>query len=88
MGHLVTGEIATTIDYPFTQRWAGAFRAAGFDGIRYWASHGTGRGRAVALFGPAGKGDDWPEPATAPVDAALQTEVTRRYGVTFLDTDV
>jgi hypothetical protein len=88
VGHLVTGEIATTTDYALTQRWAGAFRAAGFDGIRYWARHDTGRGRAVALFGPAGERDDWPEPTTAPLDAAVQTEVTRRYGVIFLDTDV
>lgn len=88
VGHLVTGEIATTIDYALTQRWAGAFRAAGFDGIRYWARHDTGRGWAVALFGQAGQRDDWPKPTTAPLDGIVQAEVTRRYGIVFLDIDV
>lgn len=88
VGHLVTGEIATTTDYALTQRWADAFRAAGFDGIRYWARHDTGRGRAVALFGPSGQRDDWPNPSTAPLDATVRADVTRRYGVLFLDTDV
>ena len=74
VGHLVTAEIATTIDYALTQRWAGAFRAANFDGIRYWARHDTSRGRAVALFGPAGQRDDWPAPTTAQLDA-MQAEV-------------
>ena len=88
VGHLVTGEIATTSDYALTQRWAGAFRTGGFDGIRYWARHDTGRGRAVALFGPAGQRDNWPVPTAAPLDATVHAEVTRRYGVVFLDTDV
>ncbi|PQP17313.1 hypothetical protein C5613_34670 [Rhodococcus opacus] len=35
----MTSEISTTTDYALTQQWAQALRAAGFDGIRYWARH-------------------------------------------------
>jgi hypothetical protein len=84
----VTSEINTTVDYALTQRWAAALREAGFDGVRYWARHDPGRGPAVALFGPAGQSEDHPEAATQPVDPALQADVTRRYGIVFLDTDV
>lgn len=88
VGHLLTAEIATTTDYDLTQCWARAFRAAGFDGIRYWARHDTGRGRSVALFGPGGQRHDYPPPTASPFDAALRCEVASRYGVVFLDTDV
>ncbi len=84
----LTSEINTTIDYALTQRWAAALRTAGFDGTRYWARHDPGRGPAVALFGPAGQSEDRSEAATQPVDAALQADVTRRYGIIFLDADV
>lgn len=87
VGHLVTAEIATTADYRLTQRWAAAFAEAGFGGVRYWARHDTGRGHALALFGPAGAPDGYPEPVTAPLDGHLRAEVTRRYGIVFLDED-
>ncbi|MCZ4277743.1 RES family NAD+ phosphorylase [Rhodococcoides yunnanense] len=52
----VTAEIFSTADYPLTQRWAAALRAAGFDGLRYWARHELERaGRCIALFGEAGE---------------------------------
>ncbi len=84
----VTSELNTTVDYALTQRWAAALREAGFDGVRYWARHDPGRGPAVALFGPAGQSEDHPEAATQPMDSALQADVSRRYGIVFLDTDV
>jgi hypothetical protein len=83
----VTSELNTTVD-GLTQSWAAALRTAGFDGVRYWARHDPGRGPAVALFGPAGQSEDHPDAATQPVDPALQADVTRRYGIVFLDTDV
>ncbi|MEK8070671.1 RES family NAD+ phosphorylase [Rhodococcoides navarretei] len=55
----VTAEIFSTADYPLTQRWAVALRAAGFDGLRYWARHELERsGRCIALFGEAGAGGE------------------------------
>lgn len=84
----ITSEINTIIEYALTQRWAGAFEAAGFEGVRYWARHDPGRGHALALFGPPGEPEDRPVTATQPLDAALQSQVTRRYGIVFLGTDV
>jgi hypothetical protein len=84
----VTSEINTTVDYALTQRWADALREAGFDGVRYWARHDPGRGHALALFGPAGEQDDQPDATSQPVDPTLQAQVTRHYGIVFLDTDV
>lgn len=51
----VTAEIFTTGNYQLTQMWASALRAAGFDGIRYWARHDLAHTHAcLALFGDAG----------------------------------
>lgn len=51
----ITAEISTTIDYALTQHWATALRAAGYDGIRYWARHEVARTAAcIALFNTAG----------------------------------
>ena len=51
----MTSEINTTVDYDLTQRWAAAFRAAGFDGIRYWARHEMAhRDACLALFADGG----------------------------------
>ncbi|MCQ4122783.1 RES family NAD+ phosphorylase [Rhodococcus tibetensis] len=51
----ITSEISTTADYALTQQWAQALRAAGFDGIRYWARHEmTHVDACLALFAPSG----------------------------------
>ena len=51
----MTSEIATTSNYDLTQRWARELRAAGFDGIRYWARHDMAHVDACfALFAPSG----------------------------------
>ncbi|MGQ0743701.1 MAG: hypothetical protein ACT4OS_05090 [Acidimicrobiales bacterium] len=42
----------------------------------------------MALFGPAGEAEDQPVAMAQPLEAALLTLVTRRYGVIFVDTDV
>lgn len=50
------------------------------------------RGPVVAQLGRRGggqrAGSGQPEPTTAPLDGIVQAEVTRRYGIVFLDTDV
>jgi hypothetical protein len=80
-----TGEIHTTIDYDLTQRWARAFVAAGFDGIRYFVRHDPAQRRVgIALFGAAGEARDWPDPKTEEISDDLLLEVARRFGIRVL----
>lgn len=51
----VTQELASSTPYELAQRWASAFDAAGFDGIRYQPRFSSERVEAVACFGVAGK---------------------------------
>ena len=54
----VTPELATVIPYDLSRRWATAFRAALFDGIRHQLRHDQrARPSGIALFGPAGPAD-------------------------------
>jgi hypothetical protein len=51
----VTTELATVIPYDLSRRWATAFRAEHFDGIRHQLRHDQrARPSGIALFGPAG----------------------------------
>lgn len=51
----VTTELATVIPYDLSQRWAAAFRAALFDGIRHQLRHDQrARPSGIAIFGSAG----------------------------------
>lgn len=50
----MTTELATVVPYDLPQRWATAFRAAGFDGIRHQLRHDQrARPSGIAIFGPA-----------------------------------
>ena len=54
----VTTELATVIPYDLPRRWATAFRAAQFDGIRHQLRHDQRpRPSGIALFGSAGPAD-------------------------------
>lgn len=54
----VTTELATVIPYDLSRRWATAFRAERFDGIRHQLRHDQrARPSGIALFGPAGPAD-------------------------------
>ena len=54
----VTTELATVIPYDLSRRWAAAFRAERFDGIRHQLRHDQrARPSGIALFGPAGAAD-------------------------------
>jgi RES domain len=69
-----------------TRRWAEAFYAGGFDGIRYRLGHDPSqRTIGVALFGPAGEAD-WPAPSPEAIAAGLLAVVRRRYGLIVLPT--
>ncbi|MGH9113484.1 MAG: RES family NAD+ phosphorylase, partial [Acidimicrobiales bacterium] len=50
-GFGVTAELATVTPYELPQRWAAAFSAAGYQGVRYRVRHDPGGSRALALFG-------------------------------------
>lgn len=51
----VTTELATLVPYALPRRWAAAFRASGFDGVRHQLRHDQrARPSGVALFGTAG----------------------------------
>ena len=68
------------------RRWAEAFHAAGFDGIRYRVSHDPSqRAIGIALFGPAGQAD-WPAAPPEPIGGSLLAVVRRRYGLIVLPT--
>lgn len=57
----VTTELATVVPYDLPRRWAAAFRAHGFDGIRHQLRHDQrARPSGIALFGLAGA-MDYPE---------------------------
>ena len=77
-----TGEIHTTTDYDLTQRWARAFIAAGFDGIRYLVRHDPAQRRVgIALFGEGGEAGGWPEPTTEEISEDLLRDAARRFGI-------
>jgi hypothetical protein len=76
----VTAELATVVPYELTRRWAAAFRAHGFDGIRHQLRHDQRtRPSGVALFGTAGAGhgDDGKR-------TALTAEAVEATGVSVL----
>lgn len=53
----VTPELVTLVPYDLPRRWAAAFRAQGFGGIRHQLRHDPrARPSGVSLFGPAGAG--------------------------------
>lgn len=67
----VTTELATVVPYDLSRRWATAFRAEQFDGIRHQLRHDQrARPSGIALFGPAGSAqlDDGNRSALTPSD--------------------
>jgi RES domain-containing protein len=86
--HGVNAEIHTTTDYGKTQRWAGAFAQAGFEGIRYFCRSDPSLGLVgYALFDDAGV----PPPHRWPtgVDRSIADDVlikAEAYGLRVLPT--
>jgi len=69
-----------------TRRWAEAFHASGFDGVRYRVGHDPSqRAIGIALFGPAGE-VDWPASPAKPIEVSLVALMRRRYGLIVLPT--
>lgn len=76
----VTKELVTVVPYELPQRWARAFRAHGFGGIRHELRHDNrARPSVVSLFG-AGGGAGSPVASALPLTA----EALARAGVTVI----
>jgi hypothetical protein len=77
----VTGSIHSTQDYDLSQRWAAAFRGAGFGGVRYLVSHNPAQKLVgIALFGPAGEPTN-PVLRSDGIDPKLVALAERRFGI-------
>jgi hypothetical protein len=74
----MTTELATVVPYDLPRRWATAFRAHGFDGIRHQLRHDQrARPSGVALFGPTGAGNDQDGQQTTITIAAVEATGVR-----------
>lgn len=83
----ITAAIHSTPDYALCQRWAGAFDAAGFAGIRYRVSHDpSARQIGIALFGAEGVDDTLTLDQQEPVPPHVVEETRRRFGILVLPT--
>lgn len=70
----VTTELATVVPYDLPRRWATAFHAHGFDGIRHQLRHDQrARPSGAALFGPMGAGNHADGEQTTVTVAAVET---------------
>lgn len=66
----MTSELSTLVPYDLTRRWAAAFHAHGFEGIRHQSRHDQrARPSGVSWFGPSGVGA-YPDGAPSPLTAA------------------
>jgi hypothetical protein len=77
----VTAELATVTPYDLPQRWAAAFAAAGYEGVRYRVRHDPGGSRALALFGVAGERKRWPRGRRQDVDDAVLERLADETGL-------
>jgi hypothetical protein len=80
-GFGVTAELATVTPYDLPQRWAAAFAAAGYEGVRYRVRHDPGGSRALALFGIAGERKRWPRGRRQDVDDAVLERLADETGL-------
>lgn len=69
----VTTELATVVPYDLPRRWATAFHAHGFDGIRHQLRHDQrARPSGIALFGATGAGSHLSGRRTTTTIAAVE----------------
>lgn len=77
----VTAAVGAGESYAPSQRFAADAIAAGFDGVRYLVRHDPAQKLyGVALFGPAGAPDGWPQGDDAPLPDELVAEAARLFG--------
>jgi hypothetical protein len=80
-GFGVTAELATITPYDLPQRWAAAFSAAGYGGVRYRVRHDPGGSRALALFDAAGERKRWARGRRRDVDDDLLDRLAAATGM-------
>lgn len=80
-GFGVTAELASVTPYAVARRWAAAFAAAGFGGIRYRARHDPAGGRCLALFGVAGERRRWRRGRRGSIDESLRERLRVEAGI-------
>jgi hypothetical protein len=84
----VNAELHSTANYSLTQAWAEAFRAAGFQGVRYFLrSDPSALLVGYALFDLAGAPAEggWPNGISSPISAET-IDAAERRGLRFLPT--
>lgn len=74
----VTAELGALVPYDLSRRWASAFHAAGFDGLRYQPRFSSNPAVAIAVFGAAGV----PDPPPAVSRSRPQSDVLIANGYT------
>jgi hypothetical protein len=83
----VTAAIHSTTDYALCQRWAEAFAAEGFAGIRYRLSHDPSTAEiGLALFGDEGLDETLEVVEDGPIPPEVLDEVRSRFGILVLPT--
>jgi hypothetical protein len=83
----ITAAIHSTPDYALCQRWAEAFAAARFAGIRYRVSHDPStRETGVALFGDEGVDETITVDEDAPIPPDVIDKVRSRFGILVVPT--
>lgn len=83
----VTAAIHSTPDYGLCQRWAVAFAAAGFAGVRYRVSHDPSMtGVGLALFGDDGADESLVVNGDDPIPASVLAEARTQFGIVVVPT--
>jgi hypothetical protein len=83
----VTAAIHSTPDYALCERWAEAFAAARFAGIRYRVSHDPSTTEiGLALFGDEGVDLSLDVDADGPIPPGVVAELRKRFGILVLPT--
>lgn len=77
----IAGDLSTGLDYEPSERWAGRFYEAGFDGVFYAARYDPSfTERSVAVFGNEETGAKLFEAATEPVPAEWVKAACEQFG--------
>ncbi|HEX4955961.1 MAG TPA: RES domain-containing protein [Thermoanaerobaculia bacterium] len=77
----LTHEIHTLVPYELPRAWAGALRAVGAEGVRYFLRHDPGAEVGYALFEAQGERTDWPLGRELVIDRALLDRLERETGI-------
>jgi RES domain len=80
-GFGITVEIGTLVPYDLPRAWAARLHAAACQGLAYWLRHDPARGEGIALFGPEGAGEGWPDGEKASISSELLDRLHAECGL-------